>query len=83
MRCVENKNKHELKKTKSNDILYPHLDDPNFTLKLSRKKGAYTIGGLDMFIFQGIASAEIWENKNITNSLKLNQIKKVLKLELC
>ena len=36
-----------------------------------------------MFIFQGIASAEIGENKNITNSLKLNQIKMVLKLELC
>ena len=34
-----------------------------------------------MFIFQGIASVEIWENKNITNSLKLNQIKKVLKVD--
>ena len=74
-----------INKIHTNQIIVDTIYNPIETewIKLSRKKGAFTIGGLDMFIFQGIASAEIWENKNITNSLKLNQIKKVLKLELC
>ncbi len=52
-------------------------------LGLCRKKGAYTIGGLDMFIYQGLASTEIWENDNIIDRIKFKQIKKVLKSELC
>ena len=38
LECIEEKNKKELKKNVKDDIVYPHLDDPNFTLKLSRKK---------------------------------------------
>ena len=74
-----------INKIHTNQIIVDTIYNPIETewIKLSRKKGAFTIGGLDMFIFQGVASAEIWENKNITNSLKLDQIKKVLKLELC
>tara|TARA_Y100001960_G_C14654671_1_gene817707 strand:- start:308 stop:1099 length:792 start_codon:yes stop_codon:yes gene_type:complete len=52
-------------------------------MELCRKKGAHTIGGLDMFIYQGLASAEIWENDNIINRIQFKQIKKVLKSELC
>ena len=37
LQCIENKNKLELQKRKE-EVLFPHLDDPNFTLKLSRKK---------------------------------------------
>ena len=37
LKCLENKNKNELI-NQTDEILYPHLDDPNFTLKLTKKK---------------------------------------------
>ncbi len=52
-------------------------------LNQGRKKGAKIVGGLDMFIAQGLASAEIWFNKHILEKIELEQIKKVLKSELC
>ena len=54
-----------INKIHTNQIIVDTIYNPIETewIKLSRKKGAFTIGGLDMFIFQGIASAEIWENK--------------------
>ena len=52
-------------------------------LKLGKEKGAKVIGGLDMFIAQGLASADIWFGKKISEIIKLEPIKKVLKTELC
>ena len=37
LKCIENKNKKKLQSI-DEKIRYPHLDDPNFTLKISRKK---------------------------------------------
>lgn len=52
-------------------------------LKLCREKGAKTIGGLDMFIGQGIASNNIWLKKNILNDINIKLIKNVLEAKLC
>ena len=52
-------------------------------LKAGKTKGAKTIGGLDMFIAQGLASADIWFGKKISEKIKLEDIKMVLKSELC
>ena len=45
--------------------------------------GAKTVGGLDMFIAQGLASADIWFGEKISEKIQLEPIKKVLKSELC
>ncbi len=52
-------------------------------LKAGKTKGAKTIGGLDMFIAQGLASEDIWVGEKISEKIKLEDIKKVLKSELC
>jgi len=52
-------------------------------LKTGKENGARTIGGLDMFIAQGLASADIWFGGKILEKIKLKPIKKVLKSELC
>jgi len=52
-------------------------------LKAGKTKGAKTIDGLDMFIAQGLASADIWFGEKISEKIKLENIKKVLKSELC
>lgn len=52
-------------------------------LKTGEERGAKTIGGLDMFIGQGLASADIWFGEKISEKIKLEPIKKVLKSELC
>ncbi len=51
--------------------------------KAGDERGAKTIGGLDMFIGQGLASADIWFGEKISEKIKLEPIKKVLKSELC
>ena len=48
-----------------------------------QEKGAKTIGGLDMFIAQGLTSMDIWFGEKISEKIKLEPIKKVLKSELC
>ena len=52
-------------------------------LKAGKTKDAKTIGGLDMFIAQGLASEDIWVGEKISEKIKLENIKKVLKSELC
>ena len=48
-----------------------------------KKIGLKTIGGLDMFIAQGIISAEKWFNKKIFDKLDLQAIRKKLRKQLC
>tara|TARA_X000001036_G_scaffold437730_1_gene483776 strand:- start:5272 stop:6063 length:792 start_codon:yes stop_codon:yes gene_type:complete len=48
-----------------------------------KKIGLKTIGGLDMFIAQGIISAEKWFNKKIFDKLDLQEIRKKLRKKLC
>ncbi|MBT4270926.1 MAG: shikimate dehydrogenase [Candidatus Marinimicrobia bacterium] len=52
-------------------------------LELGKEKGAKVIGGLDMFITQGLASADIWFGEKISKKIKFDPLKKVLKLKLC
>ena len=52
-------------------------------LKTGKEKGAKTIGGLDMFIAQGLTSMDIWFGEKISEKIKLEPIKKVLKSKLC
>ncbi len=63
------------------DTIYNPLETA--WLKAGKTKGAKTIGGLDMFIAQGLASADIWFGEKISEKIKLEDIKKVLKSELC
>jgi shikimate dehydrogenase len=70
---------------KKNQILIDTIYNPEETamLKIGKDKRATILGGLDMFIFQGIASTNIWFDNKITKNIKPEQIKKVLKLKLC
>ena len=52
-------------------------------LKYGKEIGAKTISGLDMFIWQGIASIELWLGEKISEKIELEKVKKVLKSELC
>ena len=63
------------------DTIYNPLE--TIWLKNGKEKGAKTIGGLDMIIAQGLISADIWFDKKISEKIKLEPIKKVLKSELC
>ena len=70
---------------KKGQILADTIYNPLETkwLKTGREMGAKTIGGLDMFIGQGLASIDIWFGEKISGKIKLEPIKKVLKSELC
>ena len=46
-------------------------------------EGARIVDGLDMFIAQGLASADIWFGEKISKKIDLEPIKKVLKIKLC
>ena len=46
------------------DTIYNPLETK--WLRLGRKKGGKVVGGLDMFIEQGLASADIWFKKKIS-----------------
>ena len=63
------------------DTIYNPLETA--WLKAGKTKGAKTIDGLDMFIAQGLASADIWFGEKISEKIKLENIKKVLKSKLC
>ena len=63
------------------DTIYNPLETA--WLKAGKTKNAKIIGGLDMFIAQGLASADIWFGEKISEKIKLEPIKKGLKSELC
>ena len=52
-------------------------------LRQCEKLGARTISGLDMLIFQGIASLNIWLNENIDEHINFKIIKTTLERHLC
>jgi len=47
-------------------------------LKQGKENGAKTVGGLDMFIAQGLASADIWFGENISERIDLDRLRQVL-----
>lgn len=63
------------------DTIYNPLETA--WLKKGKEFGAKTVGGLDMFIAQGLASANIWFNEKISEKIKLEPLKMGLKSELC
>jgi shikimate dehydrogenase len=63
------------------DTIYNPLETE--WLQRGRAEGAKIIRGMDMFIAQGLASADIWFGEKISKKIDLEPIKKVLKSELC
>ena len=66
-------------------ILVDTIYNPTETqwLKQGKRYGAKTLGGLDMFIAQGLASADIWFQEKISEKIDPVKIRKELELELC
>ena len=66
-------------------ILVDTIYNPTETqwLKQGKRCGAKTLGGLDMFIAQGLASADIWFQEKISEKIDPVKIRKELELELC
>jgi len=73
------------KKLNKNHIAIDTIYNPLETRWLNncKKKGAKTIGGLDMFIGQGVASINIWLQTDIKNDIDTNLIKNKLEKKLC
>tara|TARA_S200000501_G_scaffold54907_1_gene45019 strand:+ start:86369 stop:87154 length:786 start_codon:yes stop_codon:yes gene_type:complete len=63
------------------DTIYNPLETE--WIKLNKRKVNKVVGGLDMFIAQGLASADIWYGDNISKKIDLEPIKKELKSKLC
>jgi len=64
-----------------NQILIDTIYNPYMTelLKIGKRKGSQVINGMDMFIYQGIASLELWLGKSINDELNILELKKYLK----
>ncbi|MEE8436846.1 MAG: shikimate dehydrogenase [Candidatus Neomarinimicrobiota bacterium] len=58
------------------DTVYNPLDTK--WLRAGREKGALTLGGLDMFIHQGLASLKIWNPGSTFEKIDLDQLEKAL-----
>ena len=69
-----------LNEIKPNSILVDTIYNPIETewLKLGKEKGTKVIGGLDMFIAQGLASADIWFGKKISETVDIEKIRQFL-----
>ena len=50
---------------------------------LYEENGAKIINGLEMLIYQGIASLNIWLNEDLFKELEIKTIKKRLEKEIC
>ena len=51
-------------------------------LNMGKEKGAITIGGLDMFIYQGLASLDLWFNEPISDTIDVNELRQYLTIQL-
>jgi len=63
------------------DVIYSPLETS--IIKFGKKVGAKTLNGLDMFIFQALASIDLWFGKNISNKVNFIQLKTYLERKLC
>ena len=52
------------------DVIYTPFETT--FLKLGKKIGAKTLNGLDMFIYQGLTSIDLWFGKDISNQVKFH-----------
>lgn len=60
------------------DIVYKPLETK--LLKLAKQEGQTTVGGLNMLIYQGILSEEIWLEKDIDKDLVIEWLKEKLEV---
>ena len=63
------------------DTIYNPLETE--WLRKGKKSNIKTVSGLDMFIAQGLASADIWFGEKISEKIKMEPIKMALKSKLC
>lgn len=63
------------------DIIYNPLNTT--MLKMGMEIGAKTINGLDMFIYQGLASLDLWFGKSISKQVNFIEIKSYLEKNIC
>ena len=68
-----------------NQILIDVIYIPTETsfLELGNKIGAKTLNGLDMFIYQGLASLDLWFVESVSKQVNFTQIKSYLETHLC
>jgi len=63
------------------DTIYNPIDTE--WLQKGKKAGAKIVKGIDMFIAQGLASANIWFGEEVSKKIDLEIIRKVLESKLC
>ena len=75
----------DLRLINKNQILIDVIYIPQETsfIKLGNKIGAKTLNGLDMFIYQGLASLDLWFGDSVSKQVNFTHIKSYLKTHLC
>ena len=63
------------------DVIYYPMETA--FLKLGNKIGAKTLNGLDMFIYQGLASLDLWFGGSLSKQLNFTQLKTYLETNIC
>ena len=63
------------------DVIYTPLETS--FLKLGNKIGAKTLNGLDMFIYQGLTSLDLWFGESLSKQVNFTQLKTYLETKLC
>ena len=63
------------------DIIYNPLETP--LINFGKKLGAKTMNGLDMFIWQGLASLDLWFGVDISKQVNFNLLKEHIETKLC
>ena len=63
------------------DVIYTPIETS--LLKLGNKIGAKTLNGLDMFIYQALASLDLWFGESVSKQVNFTQLKSYLETNLC
>ena len=63
------------------DIIYSPLETS--LLQSGKKRGALIVNGLDMFIYQGMASLDLWFGSSISTQVNFPKLKTYLESHLC
>jgi len=63
------------------DVIYTPME--TVFLKFGKKIGAKTLNGLDMFIYQGLTSMDLWFGEDISKQVNFTQLKTYLGNKLC
>ena len=63
------------------DIIYSPLETS--LLQCGKKRGALIVNGLDMFIYQGMASLDLWFGSSISTQVNFPKLKTYLESKLC